>query len=109
MLEALIAKGTFLARVDAQALQVIGSDAGVEPLSVGIGAFVWRASHREVERVGRDERIACAGQVRVHAGPSVVLRRLDHGGTHGVEFDIAHDGQQVAFALHQAGLEAPLP
>lgn len=37
VLEALIAKGTFLARVGAQALQVVGRDAGVEPLSVGIG------------------------------------------------------------------------
>jgi hypothetical protein len=37
------------------------------------------------------------------------LRRLDHGGAYRVELDAAHDGQQVAFALHQAGLEASLP
>lgn len=109
MLEALIAERALLMGIRAQALQVIGRDAGIQPLSVGMGALVAVAPHGEVERVGRDERIACAGQMRVHAGPSVVLRRLDHGGTHGVEFDIAHDGQQVAFALHQTGLEAPLP
>lgn len=37
------------------------------------------------------------------------MRRLDHGGAYRVELDAAHDGQQVAFALHQAGLEASLP
>ena len=52
VLEALIAKGAFLARVDAQALQIIGRGAGVEPLSVGICALVWRASHREVRIKG---------------------------------------------------------
>lgn len=80
VLEALIAKGAFLVGVLAQALQVVGRDACIQPLSVGMGALVWVASHREVERVGRDERIAGAGQMRVHTGPSIVLRCLDHGG-----------------------------
>jgi hypothetical protein len=47
--------------------------------------------------------------MRVDARPSVVLRQLDHGGAYRVEPDAADDGQQVALALHHAGLEAALP
>lgn len=45
MLEALIAERAFLAGICAQALQVIGCDAGVQPLSVG------RVRQRELARV----------------------------------------------------------
>lgn len=52
--------------------------------------------------------IACQQKVGVHAGPAVVLRTLDHRGPYRVEFDMAIDGEQVAFAVDQAGLESTL-
>ena len=54
--EALIAERMFLAGIRAEVLQVIGRDARVQPLSVGMGTFGLAVSHREVERVGCDER-----------------------------------------------------
>jgi len=61
-LESLVAKCSLLAGVRSEVLQVIRRDAGVEPPSIGIGAFGWVASEREVERVRRNERIASATQ-----------------------------------------------
>ena len=81
-------------------LQVVGRDASVEPLFVRDGAFGLILTHGEVERVGGDERIARSGQVRVHARPAIVFRCVDHGGANRVELDVAHNCQQVAFALH---------
>jgi hypothetical protein len=54
-LEALVTKRAFLTGVRAQLLQVVRRDARLQPLLVGAGAFVWVASHREIERVGREE------------------------------------------------------
>lgn len=90
-------------------VQVIRCDAGVEPPSIGIGACGWVASEREVERVRRNERIASATQVGVNARPAKVLRFIDHGGAYRVELDVAHNRQQVALALHEAGFEPSLP
>jgi hypothetical protein len=68
-LEALVIKGAFLAGVRTQLLQVIGLMPASSHCWEGVGAFVWVVSHREVERVGRDEWVAGAGQMRVHTRP----------------------------------------
>ena len=53
-------------------------DACVQPLPAGVSACGLVMSHREVERVGCDEQIACAVDVRVHARSAVVFLRVDH-------------------------------
>lgn len=64
---------------------------------------------RKKDRMGCDQPILEQAQVRVHAGPAVLLRKCDHGRAHGIELDIAIDGHQVALAIDQTRLEAPLP
>lgn len=65
-----------------------------------MGAFIAVISRREVEQMGRDERVASAGQIRVRTCPAIVLRRLDHDGGYRVELDVAHGSAGSArFAL----------
>lgn len=74
VLEALVAGCTLLAGVRAEVLYVMRRDACVQPWFAGENAFDLVVSHREGERMRRDERIPCAGQVRVigMAGPKAI-------------------------------------
>lgn len=56
LLKALVPERAFLMGVGAQALQIIGRDACVQPAPIGLDAFAGVFSHREIERVGRDKQ-----------------------------------------------------
>jgi len=58
----------------------------------------------------RLQQITClTHSVTAITGPGIVGRMRHHPGTHRVEFDVAHAGQQIAFIRDQAALVPALP
>lgn len=56
-----------------------------------------------------DAWIGLAKAVVPVAAPAVLAGVLHHVRAHGIEFDVAHAGEQVGFCLDQAGFVTPFP
>jgi hypothetical protein len=59
--------------------------------------------------VRSNQGVALAQCVRAIAGPAVASRIVHHACAHRVQFDVAIAVQQIAVAIHKAGLVPPLP
>ncbi len=87
---------------------VFGNRLG-EQGSVGIPSSRLRLSQRQIAGMGRYQLDGLSQGVSPVARPGVFPRLCHHPGTDRVELDVAADGQKIVLAIHQAGLEAPLP
>ncbi len=86
-----------------------GLDGRAQPIAVSGCTGRWGIAERQIDRMRCNEWIVCGSQVRVDAGPTVLLRRRHHGGTNGIEFDVADDVEQMAPVVDHARFEATLP
>jgi len=57
----------------------------------------------------RDASVRLAESVVPVAAPAVLTRILHHVRAHGIEFNVAHAGEQVGVFLHEAGFVASFP
>src|SRR5260221_3888563 len=78
----------------------------------GIEAFVAQRLiliQRQKERMRREPVIGLSRCIGAIAGPAVMRRIVHHGGSDGIELDVALTSQQIGFGLHQRGLIAAIP
>lgn len=57
----------------------------------------------------RQVRVGLPQRVMAITGPAVVGGVIDHGGAHGVEFNVALAAKQIGFGLDQRRLVAAIP
>src|SRR5260221_10409139 len=74
----------------------------------GLPPFVATAQ-RQKERMRREPVIGLSQCIGAIAGPAVMRRIVHHGGSDGIELDVALTSQQIGFGLHQRGLIAAIP
>lgn len=99
----------FLCEMAANGIQFVGWHGGIEPLAVSVGALARRSAQGEEHRMEREKRVGCRAEMDMHARPAIGLRRLDHGRANRVELDVSDYREQIGIAVHETGLEPPLP
>ena len=87
----MVAIGTFLSNVASNVDQFLLACTGLQPLPVGHGPHVDSGTQSEVQGVRRDQRITSGPQMRVHAGPAIVLGLGDHRCPYRIQFDATAD------------------
>ncbi len=89
-------------------VKVLFAQLGPEQVPVGGVPFGAGAAQSAILGV-RGQPTGISPSVDTVAGPAVFLGAGDQAGPDGVEFDVAHAGEEVALRVYEAGAMAPFP
>lgn len=106
--ESVIAHGLTIMRGLADEMQVLLTELNLEKLPIGIAPFGGRSPQTTILLVFPQPAAISPGVVPI-TRPVVFLGSAHHLRPHGVEFNVAHAGEQVAIGLNEAGAMAPFP
>ena len=95
--------------ITADGLEVVVADRFADQRGVGSAAVFVVLTEGEEAEMRRNEGIVFAFGVACVARPWILTRRFDYRGTDRIHLDVAVAGEQIAFAVYQAGLESTLP